>query len=275
MVDLLADGPMADLIASARSVLGTHPDVVGAWVTGSLADGRGDRWSDLDLLCCVRAGALAGYADPGWQALAAQIAPLVLATPFFPMAAGGYCLTPDGRHIDLVVVSPNQLAAMSVTGAVELVSPIESGLAPRIDAPGSEPGTPYFPDEVVRWFFYMLCNLPVVVGRDEPVLGTNAVVELRDNCLVPLMLAEQGVHRSGGNKRQRAFLTTEQYAVLLDLPTPGPVLDEVISAERTIARVFIERARALAVRTGADWPAELEQATRTRLRRDIPLHRVL
>jgi len=109
----------------------------------------------------------------------------------------------------------------------------------------------------------------VVVGRDEPVLGTNGAVQLRDTCLVPLMHAEEGIVRSGGNKRVRAFLTDDQHQLLEGLPAIDATLESVIGSYAATSDLFVARGRALAERTGEDWPVDLEEATRRHLERSI------
>jgi hypothetical protein len=156
----------------------------------------------------------------------------------------------------------------------------KSGIRPLLDKHGGllppqpviltiERGSPYFPADVVQWFFYMLGNLAVVVGRDEPVLGMNGAVMLCYTCLVPLLHAEQGVVRTGGNKRMREFLTPEQHSVLQALPSIGATLPSVIESYAATAEVFVSRGRALATRTGESWPEEFEAATRHHLERSI------
>lgn len=154
-----------------------------------------------------------------------------------------------------------------------------SGLIPLFDRLGMLPaeahqvefehGDPWFPADVVQWFFYMLGNLAVVVGRDEPVLGTNGAIMLRDTCLVPLMHAETGTIRTGGNKRLRAFLTDEQHAVLESLPAVAPTLDSVVDAYAATAQVFVSRGRALAERLNGEWPVDFERATADHLERMV------
>jgi hypothetical protein len=154
-----------------------------------------------------------------------------------------------------------------------------SGFIPLFDRMGMLPaevhqvdierGDPGFPADVVQWFFYMLGNLAVVVGRDEPVLGTNGAIMLRDTCLVPLMHAETGTIRAGGNKRLRVFLTDEQHAVLEALPAVAPTLESVVDAYAATAEVFVSRGRALAERLTGEWPVGFERATADHLERTV------
>ena len=88
-------------------------------------------------------------------------------------------------------------------------------------------------------------------------------------CLVPLMHAEQGVVRTGGNKRMRAFLTEEQHNVLQSLPAVEATIPSVVESYAATSEVFVSRGRALAGQTGGDWPEAFEDATRRHLERSI------
>jgi len=91
----------------------------------------------------------------------------------------------------------------------------------------------------------------------------------RDVGLVPLMLAENGVPKSDGNKRLNRYLTAEQRAFLESLPPVAARRDAVLEFDRRVAAEFVRRGRALAAVTGADWPAELEEATLAYLERNL------
>jgi hypothetical protein len=49
--------------------------------------------------------------------------------------------------------------------------------------------------------------------------------------------------------------------VLESLPPLVATVDSVVDAQLHLARIFIERGRALAARLGEPWPEELERAT--------------
>jgi hypothetical protein len=89
----------------------------------------------------------------------------------------------------------------------------------------------------------------------------NGVVIVRDTCLVPLLLAARGVRRRGGMKRLNRWLSTEDRAVVESVPPLVATVDAVVDAQLHVARIFIERGRALAAQLGERWPEELEQAT--------------
>lgn len=252
--------PQLALIERTTEVLRGDDRVVAAWLVGSFALGHADPFSDVDVHCLVPDDAMPSLRET-WRSLADQIAPMVLVRPFRDGDAGGACITREWLHVDLVFHAESDVDPLRVEGMAPLFEKRTGLLPDRPTARATVVPEPYFPDEVVSWFFYMLGSLPVVVGRDEPAWAMNGVIVLRDDCLVPLMFAERGIRKVGGNKRQNPFLSAEQQQVLLDLPPIAPTVDSVISAEIAIAREFIPRGRALAAATGAVWPEALEDAT--------------
>ena len=81
--------------------------------------------------------------------------------------------------------------------------------------------------------------------------------------------ARAGAARFGGVKRLNPFLSGEQRALLESLPALVATLAAVADYETVVAQIVIERGRALAERTGATWPAPLEDATRAHLEREL------
>jgi hypothetical protein len=143
-----------------------------------------------------------------------------------------------------------------------------TGLAPVPDPARPAPGRePYFPADAVNLYFYFLGNLAVVLGRGEVLMAANGAIMRRDFGLVPVMLAENGVRKHDGHKRLNRYLTASQLAFLESLPPLSASRDSVIRFDRLVAADLIRRGRALAERTGAGWPADLELATISYLRR--------
>jgi hypothetical protein len=256
--------PQEDLIARAVDVLRTDDRVLAAWLVGSFATGGADPWSDIDLHILVTDAAADDLKD-SWRDLLHRMTPTVMAQPFYPGSDGGYAITPEWVHIDLAFHRESVLDPKTVEGMSPLLDKrgdrLPDGPTPRAPFVSE----PYFPADTVDFFFYMFGNLVVVVGRNEPAWAMNGVITLRDYGLVPLMFAERGVRKQGGNKRQNPFLSQEQQQVLLDLPPVGPTIDSVIDAEVAIARDFIPRGRSLARTVGASWPEAFEHATVRRI----------
>ena len=178
-------------------------------------------------------------------------------------------ITADWLHYDVVFIAAADLDAARLEGMVPLFD--KAGVLPPTPVPRPDRrGEPFFPEGAVLQFLYMLGNMVSVVGRDEPVPLSNGVMLVRDMCLVRLLLAERGWEttreHSFGNpfpftKRLRGYLTDEQNAVLESLPPVEATIDSGIEGYVALARVFLPRARDLAARTGAAWPAAYEAAS--------------
>lgn len=259
--------PQEALIARATQVFSADHRVLAAYLVGGFALGDADAWSDVDLQCVIRdedAAELKG----SWPELAEAIAPTAHVQPF-GFAMGGVCITPEWLHFDLVLRPAANFDPNELEGIVPLVD--KAGLLPEEAVPRPlRRGAPFFPVRAVEHFLYMLGNMVSVVGRNEVIPASNGVLVVRDICLVGLLLAEQGwvttrEHTTGNpfpfTKRLRGYLTDEQHRLLVSLPPLEATLDSVIDGYLALARAFLPRARALAGRTGAEWPAAYEAAS--------------
>lgn len=256
----------AELIERATEVVSSDDRIQAAWLAGSFAAGTADEFSDIDLHCAI-SDESADWFRAHWTDLARQISPVVLASPI-PGLIGGYCITPQWLHFDIVLHQAGGLDPKR-TGPVRPLFD-RAGLLPAepVDPAGMD-GPPYFPAASVDFYFYLLGNLAVVLGRGEIILASNGSIMRRDTGLVPVMLGENGVRKSDGNKRLNRYLTAEQRAFLESLPPVSTEREAVIEFDRRVAAELIRRGRALAASTGARWPAELEQATVAYLRRSL------
>jgi hypothetical protein len=266
--------PRHQFIAHATEVLAADERIVAVYLVGGFAVGLGDPWSDVDLQCVVAEAAFDEVVTQGLD-LVERITPVVYAQPFGQLVPGGgavgpiggNCITPEWLHFDIVLVSGAALDATTMQGIVPLFD--RAGILPADPVPRPEPErNVYFPADAVRHFLYMLGNMVSIIGRNEPIPGTNGVILVRDLDLVRLFLAEQGltsVHGLPGlfpfTKRLRRFLSDEQNALLEALPPVVATLDSVIEGYVALAEIFLPRAKALADRTGAEWPHDYERAT--------------
>jgi hypothetical protein len=182
---------------------------------------------------------------------------------------GGSVVTPDWLRYDIVFHAVGTVDPSAVEGMVPLFD--KAGLLPADPVPRPDRrGEPFFPAAAVEQFLYMLGNMVSVVGRDEPIPLSNGVIMVRDMCLVRLLLAEQGwettrEHALGNpfpfTKRLSGYLTDEQNALLESLPPLKATIDSGIEGYIALAQAFLPRARVLAERVGAEWPAAYERAS--------------
>jgi hypothetical protein len=259
--------PQEELVLRAVEVLDGDERMVAGYLVGGFAVGHGDAFSDVDLQVIVAADAYEAFAA-SWTSILDEIAAPAHVQPFSG-SAGGSVITPEWLHYDVVFHAEGSVDPGAVEGMVPLFD--KAGILPGAPVPRPDRRRePFYPAAAVEQFFYMLGNMVSVVGRNEPIPLTNGVVLVRDICLVKLLLAEQGwettrEHTFGNpfpfTKRLRGYLTDEQNALLESLPPVVATIDSGIECYVALARAFIPRAKVLAERVGADWPAAYERAS--------------
>lgn len=239
------------LVAALEAVEG----VDAIWLSGSLAAGEGDEFSDLDVHVATRAPDA-----EDWTALART------AGAVFARLSRGVLLnavTEEGFRFDLVIHASAELE-QGVRG------PVSSLRDPRGILDGArrlESRHAVEPEEVlasVEEFLRSLLLLSVVGPREE-WLSAEAGSLWMLNLLTNLMLAENGDAGGGSALRLSRRLTDEQKAALHRLPPLASDRASVVAFQMALARDFLPRARRLCDRLGAPYPARFETTVRRRL----------
>ncbi|HEY3866710.1 MAG TPA: nucleotidyltransferase domain-containing protein [Actinocrinis sp.] len=262
-----ATAELGALIERAGRVAQEDARILAACLVGSFATGRADAFSDIDLHCVIEDDDVAWFRE-NWRTLAERMTDAVH-TGQIPNVVGGLAITPQWQHLDLVFHPRSHFrqedhpALWPLFDRTGELLPAE----PRREPPGDT--EPYFPAQAVDLYLYFLGNLAVVLGRGELLLASNGAILTRDVGLVQVMLAENGVRKSDGAKRLNRYLTDDQRAFLEALPPVASDQASVIAHNRLVAAEFIRRGRALAARTGAQWPAAFERATLDYLKRSL------
>ncbi|WP_067889057.1 nucleotidyltransferase domain-containing protein [Actinomadura chibensis] len=261
------------LIRHAQERLVDHPYVLATFLVGSLANGTWDRESDIDLHCVIDAEN-AGV-EP-WRAIAADLFPGSYHGNF-PRSDtgeapnGGYVLTPDLEHIDIVTYRAGEVKSAELHGFYPLTDSTEFRL-PSVGSKRLEDfGIPYFPDHAVQVFFYSLYSFKVLMKREEYLLAARNSGNRRDYAYIPLLLAENGIVARHTNKRLRKYLTAEQMAALGRYPVWSADPASLLEVTRMMSDDFIRRAKALAKACGAEWPRRLADYVTAGLRRELGL----
>ena len=251
------------LIGAIHRALEADADVEAAWLAGSLGRGKGDAFSDVDVLVLAVDDRL-GDVMARYAADVSVVAEFVLVNPLF----GGRVLnvvTADWRRFDLSFVEAGDLARYDL-----------AVLTGMFNKSGREPprrhATPYrtSPEQLLKLvneFLRVLGLLVVGSGREEYVLGLTGVDLLRQMTF-EVMLEENGVGPAerGGALHRWPLLTSKQQEELRAL---APVVADhggIIAANVALAQIFLPRARGLAERVGAVWPEAFERATRRHLK---------
>lgn len=245
------------VIDRAPAVLAADERILAGWLVGSFGTGLADRHSDIDLHCLITEESADWFREHWPETAERLVGPLVLAQSL-PVLIGGFTVTPDWLHLDLIMHPQGTVDPTKITGLLPIYDRA-GDLLPEQPLIKETFGTPYFPEREVKQFLYFLGNLPVLAGRGELILLHASVSGFRD-ILIGFMLAERGVRDRGGAKRLNPFLTEEQRRTLETLPTATLDLEEIMNALHVVTRTIRERTRRLAGRTGSPWPDELEQA---------------
>jgi hypothetical protein len=265
-LDGLNTEPQRNLIERVKVVAAEDDRILAAWLVGSFATGQADAYSDVDLHCLITDES-ADWFRTHWTDTATALAgPLVMARRLGGMI-GGVCLTPEWLHLDLIMHLRSELDPHTLAGLKPLYDR-NGDLLPKQTNPRTVVGEAYFPEDPITLWLYYLGNLPVGVGRGELVFLHGSVVTWRD-LLLDVMLAENGIRNRGGNKRLNPYLTDEQRQVLESIPIPGMDMDEILDYLKAITREILHRGKALARRTAASWPQNLEDAAMSNVQRHL------
>ena len=256
ILDVLEPGYDA-LFERAVEVFVADERVRAMWLSGSLGRGDADPMSDLDLLLAVSDEALQAFAGE-WRNWLAAITPTLIARTLPFAQASLYAVTPDRLRLD-IVTEPVSRVALSIFRYRAVVFD-RDGLDAAVPAPASESPSRERVAMLVEEFFRDFGMFPVVVEREDWLLGVEAIHLVR-SLLYQLFVEMNAPLPPMGVKQWSAKLTHEQRTVLESLPTGAPTRDAVFEAHRAIASEFRRRARAACDALDIAWPDELESAT--------------
>ena len=235
-----------------------QPDVRALFLSGSLAEGTADGFSDLDLLAISQAPRL----DEVEQVIAGVERPII-----------AYRL-PPGEHPSVLSVVTDAwhrvdvaFSSAPVPGAIPVYDPEQLDAGPATPVAPPEP-TAAQVRAIVAEFFRIYGLSVVVLGRGD-VHAAHEGANLMRGHLVSVLLLETPIARPGP-KKLLPVLTDEQQSILRALP---PLQDDetvLRTFNQAIDAVFVERARTLLVSLGGNWPSDVEDATRAYLDEHAP-----
>lgn len=245
--------------------LGKDPRILSVWLSGSLGQGQGDPWSDVDILAVVAPDHLRPCLDD-YLRDRPNMPATVLRREIYGRIVTAIC--EDWSRFDITFALPAEFARAN---GAEL-KPLAGDVA---NPPPAHPvrGEGRIADiaPMIQEFIRVIGLAPVPFGREEWVVSQQGVEMLR-NMLVDLMLAEQGVGREmRGAKRLNPFLTEEQRAILEGLEPPRARREDLLAANQELAHLFFSRAKPLAAKAGIPWPQAFEDATRRHLKAELGL----
>lgn len=241
------------------------------WLTGSLATGTADAQSDVDLRVAVRAEDFATIGQ-WWPELIDHISLTVWKRhwPGPPDEAILSAITQDYQRFDLVVQSvadtkPRTLEAAQLLFDKDGVTQHFHLTTPSTHDPFAH--LPFLVEEFIR----LLGMLPIVVQRNDISIGMEGQLALH-SLFISLLLLENGIDRTATGKRHvDPLLTSEQRAVLMQIPPLAPTMESIMQGRIAYGRLFLPRAQRLMASRNQAYPAVFEAATKQHLLETLSL----
>jgi predicted nucleotidyltransferase len=242
------------LYERAVEVLGADPRVAAVELSGSVASGTADRWSDLDLAIVAHADQHASLLTD-WPTWLAEITPTVFArTPIAPFIINA--VTAEGLTLDVAVwpdAVPN--LAHPTTYTVGMLSGV------RFDDIGA--ALEYAVVEQLRGMAGPFISL---VQREEHMRHLGGVPHLL-GLLSTVFLAETGGAPPG--KHWNLAFTEEQRGAVASLPAVRATRVDIVAFGLGVAEMLVRRARPLYERYELAWPAALAKVVAARVRTEL------
>jgi Nucleotidyltransferase domain len=259
---------LSDLLERAREVFMNDGRVRALWLAGSRGRGNADRWSDLDLVVTVADSDFEAFASD-WHGWLADITPTVFARQIPGLPGSCYTITPGWECLDIVAETASSLLDTPFRERVVVFD--RDALAATLPQPMPAATSPVRIEFLVSDHFRSLGLLAGIVGREDWLLGQEAVHGMRLSLVQLYLEANRPQLQPAGPKRRLGALTPEQRGAIEALELPRPGRESVIHGHLAVARTFLPAARELCARLAINWPDLLEAATRDHLRRELAL----
>ena len=241
--------------------------VAALFLGGSLGSGRGDLWSDVDLILVVHPQHHTALVT-ALKSWATGVADIVLWRQIYPGIPLFMAVTAEWLRFDLTVTVPTR-----IIGAQSTLRPLVDHAQVWSSLPPSLPHKPVDPAHLavlVEETLRILGLTPVAVGRGEYANMVTGVGLLRQQ-LISLMIAETEPPLPPGALHLKRILPQQDIEILEALPAVVATPESAIAATLIYAQLFLPRAKALADKIGTPWPSALEAATRAHLGRELGL----
>jgi predicted nucleotidyltransferase len=231
--------------------------VLALFVTGSLARGDADEYSDLDLILIAQpehheslAALCRGYLQ--------QCQEVVYWKP------GGdppqlHAITAEWLRCDFAILTP-AAARLRARAGLAVIWDRARISETLLATPATDAERAARIAAIIDEFIRLLGLLEVVLGRGEALLGVQHAQRLREQ-LVALLLEADAAPGRRAALRLDSCLSAESQALLGALPEAVPELASVRDAHIACARIFLPRARSLTESLGIRWPEPFVTAT--------------
>jgi predicted nucleotidyltransferase len=257
------------LLEAITRILSADARIESAWLSGSLARGAGDAFSDVDVTVVAPEPAFDGVLKD-YAADRSAIAPVVHTVVHgFDRVVSS--VTQDWQRFDLTFLKPAEFASLPLGE----VRPLFNRGTPQKAATAAPP--PHKPQaariaQIVREFIRVLGLAPVGMGRGEYLASLDGAGMLR-RMIIDLMREKNGTAAVPGSAiHVNVHLTAEQRRALEALPPLSADRDSLLAMNPALWRVFRPLAQELCAQTGVPWPTAFEDATRRHLASTLDLH---
>ncbi|GAA4995672.1 nucleotidyltransferase domain-containing protein [Actinopolymorpha pittospori] len=250
------------------ATLSAEPSVRALWLTGSLARGDADRFSDIDLVAVIAGASLTEVASSIEARLASEF-DLVLQRS---RGDEGFRLlnfvTEDWKRFDLSLFSTEAIGRSKLRGLRTLFDkdglnlPVGEGDPPKSEA------TPEQVSFVVSEFIRVLGLLPVVMHRGDLVGAGSGSGLLREH-LITLLKYEGPAQTMRGALNETKSLSPAATSAVLGLPALCAEESSILDFNRACWEIFAQFGPKISQQYDVEWPTALVQAVRSRLARDL------
>ncbi len=254
----VVDHRYGDLYRRTQQVLGADPRVKALELSGSVARGTADQWSDLDLKIITTPEGFESFLTD-WKVWVARITPTVFARrPIAPFIIN--TLTTEGLTLDMAVYSGE--APPEYTGPARYTV----GLLSSRQFEDLGDALEYAVEEQLRGLAGPFIAL---IQRDEHMRHLTGVPHIL-GLLTTVFLAETGSPPLA--KQWNRSFSVEQRDAVATLPPVSATRDGVLSFGLALAELLVvTRARPLYTRYDRQWPKGLAKVSADRLEGELGL----
>ena len=251
----IVDQRYVELYRRTQEVLGVDPRVKAVELSGSLARGTADQWSDLDLKIITTPEGYDSFLSD-WKVWVTGITPTVFARrPIAPFIIN--TLTPEGLTLDMAVYSGEAPPTLPSRYSVGLLS---SG---QFDDLGD--ALEYALEEQLRGLAGPFITL---IQRNEHLRHLTGISHIL-GLLTTVFLAETGSPPPA--KQWNQSFSSEQRDTVAALPPVSATREGMLSLGLAVAELVVTRARPLYPRYDRRWPDDLAQVAADRLEGELGL----
>lgn len=244
---------LRNILDSIQSVDGDRAILL----TGSIARGCSDKYSDIDLLIVAESGEnIKQVTDAISSRILANFADVIYHAARYDETSSlqNFVVTPWVRF-DISVVARSHVADYEFSTLLPIHDP--HGVAREAGPDIARAARTDAVTSVTEEFFRVCGLLPVVIGRQDLVAAASGAGLARD-LLLRLLLEGDRREPPHGALRLRDQLSTASYETLFQLPPIEATEASVTASHQACAAAFIPAAKRLYARLDCEWPAALE-----------------